>query len=183
MVSNNMMGIPERIKELREVLGVSAADIAEKLEISEDAYLKCETGETDIPISQLFTIASCLNVDFTVLLTGEDPKMKNYAVTRGGRGIDIQRFPGYEYISLSHNYIGRKMEPLLVVLSPDQPEAALVCHSGQEFNYVLDGTVKVTVGQKVKLLEAGDCIYFDPRIPHGQQAVGGTAKFLTIIME
>ena len=60
---------------------------------------------------------------------------------------------------------------------------ACVSHGGQEFNYVLEGTVKVTFGKREFILEEGDCFYFDPTVPHAQAAVGGKgAKFLTVIL-
>ena len=76
------------------------------------------------------------------------------------------------------------MEPLYVCLEPHEDEAheaSLVAHGGQEFNLVLEGTVKVVLGKHEFFLNAGDSLYFDPRIPHGQRAVGGPAKFVTII--
>jgi mannose-6-phosphate isomerase-like protein (cupin superfamily) len=59
----------------------------------------------------------------------------------------------------------------------------LVSHTGQEFNYVIEGTVRLTLGKKDIILDKGDCCYFDPTIPHGQSAVGRSAEFLTVILE
>ena len=75
------------------------------------------------------------------------------------------------------------MEPLLVTLDSSKPPAPAVSHSGQEFNYVVDGQVKITVNKTEHILSSGDSIYFDARLPHGQSAVNGTAKFITIIQE
>ena len=63
--------IPERIKEFREILEISALDMAKDINISFDTYNKYEKGELDIPISVLYTIAGRLGTDVTVLLTGE----------------------------------------------------------------------------------------------------------------
>jgi uncharacterized cupin superfamily protein len=75
------------------------------------------------------------------------------------------------------------MEPLLVSLDSSKPQAALVSHSGQEFNFVLDGQMIITVGKVEHNMSAGDSIYFDARLPHGQCAINGSAQFLTIIEE
>ena len=72
---------------------------------------------------------------------------------------------------------------MLVLLDSSKPAAALVSHTGQEFNYVVEGQVKVTVGKTEHILSAGDSIYFDARLPHGQCAVNGTGQFITIIQE
>jgi transcriptional regulator with XRE-family HTH domain len=175
--------IPERIKELREILEISAIDLARETDIPIDTYNKYENGELDIPISVLYTIASRLNTDVTVLLTGEEARMDSAAVCRRGKGVEIERYPGYEFTSLAYNFKNRTIEPLLVLLDSSKPQAALVSHSGQEFNYVVEGSVKIIVGKTEHVLSQGDSIYFDARIPHSQSAVNGSAQFLTIIQE
>jgi len=175
--------VPERIKELREILDISAFDLAKETNIPLDTYNKYESGELDIPISVLYTIAVRLGTDVTVLLTGEEARMSSAAVCRKGKGVQIERYPGYEFSSLAHNFKHRTMEPLLVLLDSAKQNAAQVSHSGQEFNFVVEGQVKITVGKTEHILSPGDSIYFDARIPHGQSAVNGKAQFLTIIQE
>jgi len=175
--------IPGRIRELREILEISAADLAGHIGISPETYRKYETGELDIPISVLYKISARFGVDATVLLTGEDPRMDTASVCRRGKGVRVERYPGYEFSSLAYNFRGRTIEPLLVSLDPLKEAAALVSHYGQEFNYVVEGKVKITVGKRDHILETGDSIYFDAGLPHGQSAVGGPAQFITIIQE
>ena len=182
-MQDNLAQIPGRIKELREILEISAMDMARDIALPLETYLKYETGDLDIPISVLYKIAAALGVDATVLLTGEDPKMDTASVCRRGKGVRVERYPGYEFSSLAYNFKGRTIEPLLVYLDPSKKAAAPVKHSGQEFNYVVEGKVKVTVGRREHILETGDSIYFDAGIPHGQAAVDGPAQFITIIQE
>ena len=179
----DLTSIPSRIKELREILEIETADIAAKLDITQENYVSYESGEQDIPISKLYEIAAVLGVDFTTLLTGRTPKMNTYTVTRKDQGAKVERYPGYDYTSLCYNFKGREMEPMLVHLSPEEERPSLVSHGGQEFNFCVSGKVCVTIGKKDIVLEAGDCIYFDPMIPHGQAAVDGDASFLTVIKE
>jgi transcriptional regulator with XRE-family HTH domain len=175
--------IPGRIKELREILEISAMDMAADIHVSMETYRKYESGEQDIPISVLYNIAGKLGTDVTVLMTGEDPRMESAAVCRKGKGVQIERYPGYDFSSLAYNFKGRTMEPLLVHLDSSLPPAAQVAHSGQEFNYVVEGTMKVTVGKAEYILGEGDSVYFDAALPHGQSAVDGSARFITIIQE
>ena len=175
--------LPARIRELREILEISAIDIAHDITVPLETYRKYETGELDIPISVLYKISAKLGVDATVLLTGEDPRMDTASVCRRGKGVRIERYPGYEFSSLAYNFKDRTIEPLLVYLDPSKEAAAPVTHSGQEFNYVIEGKVKITVDRREYVLEAGDSIYFDAGLPHGQAAVDGPAQFLTIIQE
>ncbi|MDR2631171.1 MAG: XRE family transcriptional regulator [Spirochaetaceae bacterium] len=180
---NGAYGPPGRIKELREIMEVSAMDLAADINIPYETYLKYESGEADIPISVLYQISARLGTDATVLLTGEDPRIDTASVCRRGKGVTVERFPGYEYASLAYNFKNRNMEPLLVHLDPQKERAPLVSHSGQEWNYVVEGTMCVTVGQREYVLKAGDSIYFNAALPHGQSAVDGPAQFITIIQE
>ena len=175
--------IPGRIKELREIMEISAMDMAADIHVPFETYGKYENGEQDIPISVLYSIAAKLGADVTVLMTGEDPRMESAAVCRKGKGVQIERYPGYEFSSLAYNFKGRSMEPLLVLLDSSRPPAAQVSHSGQEFNYVVEGCMKVSVGKAEYILNQGDSIYFNASLPHGQSAVDGSAQFITIIQE
>ena len=175
--------IPGRIKELREILEISCSDMAMDTGIPVEIYSKYESGELDIPISVLYHIANRLGTDVTVLITGEEARMESAAVCRKGKGVQIERYPGYEFSSLAYNFKHRTMEPLLVFLDSSKPPAAQVSHTGQEFNYVVEGRMKVSVGKREHVLSEGDSIYFDARLPHGQSAVDGSARFITIIQE
>jgi len=175
--------VPDRIKELREILEISAIDMAKDAGIPFETYSKYESGELDIPISVLYTIAGRLGTDVTVLLTGEEARMDSAAICRKGKGVQVERYPGYEFSSLAYNFKRRTMEPLLVTLDSSKPPATQVSHSGQEFNFVIEGQVKVTVVKAEHILYPGDSIYFDARLPHAQNAVNGTAQFLTVIQE
>jgi transcriptional regulator with XRE-family HTH domain len=183
MDDKQLTQIPGRIKEFREILEISAIDMAGDIGISFETYEKYESGEMDIPISVLYKISNRLGTDTTVLLTGEDPRMETAGVCRAGKGIQVERYPGYDYASLAYNFKGRTMEPLLVTLDPNKEPAPLVSHSGQEFNYVVAGQVRVTVGKRDYDLSAGDSIYFDARLPHAQSALAALSQFITIIQE
>jgi transcriptional regulator with XRE-family HTH domain len=172
------------MRELRQILDLSAEEVANKLNLPVETYLQYESNETSIPISTLNAVAEIFNVDFTVLLTGDIPRMASYTLVRAGDGVKVERYPGYDFQSLAYNFKNRSMEPMLVDLEPHEDkdkEPALVTHGGQEFNFVLEGTVEVVIGSHSVTLQPGDSLYFDPRIPHGQRAIGKAARFLTVI--
>ena len=183
-----MVLLPEqiavRVRELREILELTPGEVAERIDVDTETYEKYEAAETDIPIGKLYLIAGALGVDPTVLLMGESPRMVDYTIIRGGHGIDVQRYAGYKFSSLAYNYIGREMEPMIVSLAPDKATPELVTHEGQEFNYILEGRVGVTIRDREFELDMGDSIYFNPVLPHGQRALDNKpAKFLTVINE
>ena len=182
-MKDHLLQISERIKELREILDISALDMAKDTNISYENYCKYENAELDIPISVLYTIANRLGTDVTVLLTGEEARMDSAAVCRKGKSVKMERYPGYEFSSLAHNFKQKTMEPLLVLLDSSTPATTMVSHTGQEFNYVIEGQVKIIIGKTEHILNEGDSIYFDARLPHSQCAVDGTAQFITIIQK
>ncbi|WP_308755116.1 XRE family transcriptional regulator [uncultured Anaerotruncus sp.] len=182
-MNDQIKQIAQRIRELREILDVDAADLAKQVNVSVAEYSQYENAETDIPIGVIYAVAAALNVDPTVLLTGDAPRMSDYTIVRQGRGVSVERYKGYKFSSLAFNYIGRQFDPMVVDLEPMENPPELVVHGGQEFNYVLKGTVQLVIGSREFLLEAGDSAFFNPMTPHGQRAVGGPVKFLTIINE
>ncbi len=180
-VNEQIKQIAQRIKYLRDAVDMTEVEIAEAISIPLDEYLEYENGEKDIPISVIYSTAAAMGVDPTELLLGEAPRMSEYCITRKNKGVLVERFPGYSFEALAHNFIDRDKEPMIVTLSPSEKHADLVSHSGQEFNYVLEGKIGVTIGNRNFELSEGDSVYFNPAIPHGQYAIDGTAKFLTII--
>jgi transcriptional regulator with XRE-family HTH domain len=177
--------IAARVRELREICGISSDEMADRLGISAAVYSKYENAEEDFPASMLFEIAQYLNVDMTVLLTGEDPRMHVFTVTRNDKGIGVDRRKDYKYQSIASNFVHKKAEPFVVKVDP-KPEGArpsMNSHPGQEFDYVLEGTLKVFIHNNEIILEEGDSIFFDSNYAHGMQAVGvNPVKFLAVIL-
>ncbi len=174
--------ISARIRELREILEIPPEEAAAKVGLDLPTYERYESGVADIPIGVLYGLATHFGVDPTVLMTGDGPRMDDYTIVRKGHGIKIERFAGYAFQALAFNFKNRQMDPMIVTIAhSDHPE--LVTHEGQEFNFVLEGTIAVNVNGSVTILDAGDSIYFNPALPHGQNAVTSVAKFLTVINE
>ncbi len=175
--------IAARVLELRTILEIDADVVAEKIGVSREVYDSYENGSSDIPIGKLYLIAKELHVDPTVLLLGDEPRMVDYTLIRAGKGLEVERFAGYKFTSLAYNYINREMEPMIVTLDPSDAVPKPVTHTGQEFNYVLEGCIALNLGDKEYILRAGDSMYFNPSIPHSQRAIGVPSKFLTVINE
>jgi len=181
---NSRQEIADRIRELRDSSGETAASAAKKLGIGLAQMEAYESGAADVPISVLYEIAGQFGVDLTDLLTGKSPNLQHYCVVRDGKGPEVERYPGYRFQSLAFGFANRKFEPLLVTLDPEKnPNIGLVTHPGQEFNLVLSGRIRVVLGGKAIDLAQGDSIYFDPALPHDQLALDDSpASFLTVIL-
>lgn len=177
--------IAERIKELREVSGVTVESMARHLEISPDAYREYESGTTDFPVSLLYEIAGKFDVELAEILTGEHPRLHTYSLVRRGKGVAVKRTIHYDYQSLAPNFVHKKAEPFLVTVDPEQSDRPdeINSHPGQEFDYVLSGTLGVTIGDTELVLNEGDSLYFDSHHPHRMRALNGRqAQFLAVIV-
>jgi len=177
--------IAARIRDLREITGLTTAAMAADLGLPVSEYEAYEQGSVDVPASRLWEIANRLHVDMTDLLTGEAPRMHVFAVTRNGQGPAVNRRRQYRYQSLAANFIHKKAEPFLVTVEPCAAGTAVEknSHPGQEFDYVIEGTLAVLIHEASIVLNEGDSIFFDASYPHGMHAVGATpCRFLAVIL-
>lgn len=176
--------IAGRLKKMRESLEISPEKAAQTCDITVAEYLKYETGETDIPVSVLHRMARHFGFDITTLLTGEQPHVYTFDLTRKGKGVVVQRRRSYNYESLASNFINRKADPYYVIVEPkEDPEISVNSHPGQEFNFMLEGQLKICIGDNELILNPGDSVYFDSAIPHGMQAMNGrVARFVAVVL-
>lgn len=179
----NAKDIAQRVRGLREDMGISATEMAAHVQVEPDQYHAYESAAEDIPASALSEIAAKLKVDLGLLLTGDKPRMSMFSVTRKGCGAGVDRRAGYKYENLAASFKGAKFEPFVVTLPETASNAPIPqnTHPGQEFNYLLEGSMRLKVQDHEVILEAGDSVIFDAANPHGMKAVGGPAKFLAII--
>jgi len=184
-MSEQIKLIATRIKDLREISEISIQTLASELQISEETYHSYESGDTDIPVSFLYQIANRFNVELAAILTGDGPKLHTYQLVRNGKGASVERREHYKYHNLANNFIGKRAEPFIVTVStePDSSPIHFNSHKGQEFNYIIEGTLKIIINGHELIMEEGDSVYFDSSSSHGMKALNGKqAKFLAIIL-
>ncbi|MDR1059925.1 MAG: cupin domain-containing protein [Clostridiales bacterium] len=177
--------IAARIRDLREIAGKSLDVAAREVGVASELYAKYESGELEIPVSIMYEISLKNNVELTEILTGEAPTLSTWCYVRKGAGADVERVSKYKYQSLAHNFARKKAEPFIVTVAPEGEDVPfhLNAHPGQEFNYVIEGTLKIIINGRELVLSEGDSLYFDSSSPHGMKAVGSEpAKFIAIIM-
>ena len=166
-----------RIRELRDIVGLSTKEMAEKTGVSESEYISCENGEKDLNFTFIYRCANALNVNVTEIIEGYSPKLKGYTVTRRENGQKISQAHGMTYYNLAYAFQNRIAEPLYVksVYSEENAnkEIELTTHAGQECDIVIDGHLMVQIGKHKEVLGPGDSIYYDSDTPHGMVAVNG----------
>lgn len=184
-MAQNIAQIAQRIKAVREIAGVSAESLADQFSVPRERYLSYENGSADIPVGLLYEIAHRFNVELTALLTGEEPRLHQYSLVRDGHGIDVERRKEYAYQDLAYNFVHKKGEVFHVTVEPKPAGTPLVKnhHPGQEFNYMLEGSMKVVFDANEVVLRRGDSLFFDAAQNHAMVALDGKpAKFLAVIM-
>ncbi|MFZ2538405.1 MAG: XRE family transcriptional regulator [Oscillospiraceae bacterium] len=180
--------IAQRIKTLREILEISVEDMATYLKTTPDEYAGYENGSQDFSVTFLQKCATKFGVDVVELLTGENPKLSFYTVTRKEHGIGMSRREGFSYQHMAHNLKGKLAEPFLVV-APFSNEAqdkdiSLSTHDGQEIDFVLKGSLKMKLESHIVTLNEGDAIMYDSSHGHGMIATNGKdCEFLAIVIK
>ena len=191
MNTNNTLSqlseVATRIRELREIMGFSVAEMTEKANVTEAQYLAYESGKEDIPFSFIHKCALAFGVEMTELLEGSSAKLTTYTVTRKGHGQETAKEDGIDIANLAPKFKDKLAEPYYVTYeysaAQQNKPIHLTTHSGQEFDHVVSGKLKVQVGNHVEILGEGDSIYYNSSLPHGMIAVDGKdCTFLAVVM-
>ena len=182
-----LMEIASRIKELREIMGWTTAQMAEKTEVSEEKYITFESANADIPFSFIHKCAVAFDVEMTELLEGRTAKLSTYTVTRKGKGQKTAKEDGIDITNLAPKFRDKIAEPYFVryeySASQQNKPIHLSTHSGQEFDFILSGSLKVQIGDHTEILHEGDSIYYNSSVPHGMIAVeGNDCVFCAVVL-
>jgi len=186
-MNDRIMEIAQRIRGLREDFGISVTEMAQLVEVSEEEYLSHEEGKRDFSFTFLYKVAARLGVDISELLTGSSPTLSVYTHVKKGKGLAIERRKGFRYHSLAYLFKNRNAEPFLVEApydeAADKGEIMQRDHDGQEFDYILSGSLKVRIDDHEFIMEEGDSVYYDATRKHGMVATNGKdCTFLAVVI-
>lgn len=182
-MKDELKNIALRIRDLREISGLTPEKIANHFNLTVEKYLTYENASEDIPMGFLLDFARFFKVEFTDLLTGGTPMLHTFSYVKKDRGVQVDRRAHYNYMHLAYNFADKKAEPFLVTIEPNDSPISLNIHEGQEFNYCVEGKIMILINGQELILEPGDSLYFNSLSPHGMKALDGkTAKFLAIIL-
>lgn len=179
--------VAARIKELRQISGISVETMAKLTGVTPEKYIACEEGKKDLSFAFIYRCSLAFKVGVTDIVEGVSSNLKSYTVTRSGEGRKIEEAHGMVYYNLASAFKNRVSEPLFVECaydpSAEQRDIELTTHTGQELDIVISGTLKIQIGSHSEILSAGDTIYFDSSTPHGMIAVGGKdCQFYAIVL-
>lgn len=186
-VTNKLAEVAQRISELRNIYGYTDEEMAKKTEVSLDEYRAYLEGKDDMPFTFVHKCALAFGVEITDLLEGQSAKLSTYNVTRRGEGTTTANEEGILIQNLAPNFKKKLANPYWVKYEYSSELQSkpieVTTHSGQEFDLVIKGALKVQIGDRVEVLHEGDSIYYKSSTPHGMIAVDGEdCLFLAMVM-
>jgi len=177
--------IGQRIKAIREAKGISLDELSHMTGFDVELLASIENCDVQPQLGTAIKLSKALDSAFGRLVSGVGEKL--YSITRKGERKIVSRSTSqkgkkkaYTYKSLAPEVKGRHMESLIVQLE-EAPDAERSVHDGEEFIYVLDGTVWLDIGEDHFELEPGDSAYYLSTTPHLIAAAKGQATILAVL--
>ena len=185
--TDKLKEVAKRIREMREICDITETDMAKKTEVSLDEYRAYENGELDFPFTFIHKCSLAFGIGITDLLEGQSAHLSSYTVTRKGQGQETAKEDGIEIQNLAPLFRKKIAEPYWVRYEYSEElqnkPIHLTKHSGQEFDFVMSGRLKVQIGENVEYLSEGDSIYYNSSTPHGMIAVDGRdCLFVAVVL-
>lgn len=158
------MELGEKIKRLRLRHGLTQEELALRCDLSKGFISQLERDLTSPSIATLMDILECLGTDLKTFFADEQEEK----IVFGQQDIydtkDLER--GTVIAWLIPNAQKNEMEPILLELSPAGATVLDNPHAGEEFGYVLSGSVQIELGNKTHKAKKGESFYFRPEAPH-----------------
>lgn len=167
-----------KIRDLRKTDGMTLKTIAAMTRLSVPLLSQIENDLVIPPISTLLKISKALNKDISFFFTNSALDAK-VAVVRASERIRLDKKSlrkertADSYETLAHKKTRKHMEPFLIELETARRKSTqLVRHKGEEFIFVLEGTIEFITKDNVYVLEVGDAVYFESDVPHASRSIG-----------
>lgn len=160
-----------RLRSLRTTLGLSLDELAGRANLSASTISRVETGKRTISLDVLVPLAAALQVNLDALLeipTDEDVVIRPSPSTTGKRTTWMLNRPTGSTIAVK-----MRLEP-----TRRHPEQRV--HPGRDWFFVLEGRVRLSLGDRDITVEAGEAAEFDTMTPHSFAALGGPAELIMI---
>ena len=171
------MDIGHRMKELRIQYGLTQQELADRAELTKGFISQLERNQNSPSIGTLLDIIQCLGTTPAEFFTDEEPEQIVFKQEDYFEKTDEELKNNIQWII--PNAQKNIMEPILLTLEaggatyPDNP------HEGEEFGYVLSGTVQIVLGNRSFKAKKGESFYYDAKYKHYLKSKNG-AKVLWI---
>ncbi|MGH3134778.1 MAG: cupin domain-containing protein [Gaiellaceae bacterium] len=164
------MAVGAAIRSRRRRQGLSLRDLSRLTGFSIGFLSLVERGQSSLALTSLYKVANALDsevADFFQPNGGVPEEHPPPHVTRAGEHTEISIAGSTRtYQLLSDRARDRVLEPLLVTVQPTETIEEPYSHDGEEFAYVLSGSLVYIVAGTSYRLGPGDSIYFPATVPH-----------------
>lgn len=175
----NRMDIGNKIRELRNQKGLTQEELADRCELSKGFISQLENDLTSPSIATLIDILQCLGTDLKHFFNDADDKQIVFRNEDFFEKIDSDLHNKIEWII--PNAQKNMMEPIRVTLEPDGSTYPDQPHDGEEFGYVLSGSITIIIGNRSMKAKKGEAFYYTAGAEHYIKANGKNgAVFLWI---
>lgn len=158
------MKIGHKIKELRVQKGLTQEELADRAELSKGFISQIERDLTSPSIATLVDVLQALGTDLNNFFTDEGEEQIVFRDQDYFEKIDNELNNKIEWII--PNAQKNAMEPIRLTLSPGGSTYPDVPHEGEEFGYILSGSVTIHVGKHSYKAKKGESFYFTPASKH-----------------
>lgn len=152
------MDIGKRMKELRIQYGLTQQELADRSELTKGFISQLERNQNTPSIGTLLDIIQCLGTTPAEFFADESPEQIVFRTEDYFEKIDEEKKRTIEWVV--PNAQKDAMEPVRLTLHPGGSSDVDLPHEGEEFGYVIKGSVRVNYGGKAYTLHAGDTFYF-----------------------
>lgn len=171
--------IGSKIRKLRSLKGLTQEELADRCELSKGFISQLENDLTSPSIATLVDILQCLGTSLKEFFNDAEDEQIVFSKEDFFEKIDTELHNKIEWII--PNAQKNMMEPIRVTLEPDGSTYPDQPHEGEEFGYVLSGSITIIIGKHSMKAKKGEAFYYTPHSEHYIKANGKTgAVFLWI---
>lgn len=158
------MDIGKRMKELRVLYGLTQQELADRAELTKGFISQLERNQNSPSVSTLLDIIQCLGTTPAEFFADAEPEQIVFKSTDYFEKINDELNNKLEW--LVPNAQKDEMEPVRLTLQPNGKSEVYLPHSGEEFGYVLKGSVKLIYGRRTINVKSGESFYFKSSKKH-----------------
>lgn len=178
----NSLGVGERIRILRSVQNRTLQEVADKCGLSKSMISKIENDKTIPSVATLVKIAQTLGTNISQLLEQDSWDRAVVTTLEEAEKKLVKTEKGYHIFPYASVYHEKKMQPFLFVARKGEVIPHEVSHEGEEFVFVVAGSMKMQVGDTEYVLKTGDSLYFNALQKHGIIPISEEVTYLDIFV-
>lgn len=167
IITANNLKLGTRIKLLRTNQKRTLQEIADNCGLSKSMISKIENNKIIPSVASLVKIAATLGTSISELLQQESCSKTIVTSQKIAMEKLVKTEKGYMIFPYASEYHDKKMQPFLFVAQKGEIIPHQLSHEGEEFIFVIEGSMKMQVGEAKYILKSGDGLYFNAMNKHG----------------